>query len=282
MNKLYFIFFLLAFQWGHSQNTATNQWFKSEKIADGVYKIQDGNISNSYLVIGKKKALLIDPGTGFGDICRVVKEITKLPMEVILTHSHPDHSGGINQFPSFYIHKNDTTMLNYFQKPEIKKEFYKNLGLIRIPKDERIDSVNFVEKPKTKLIPKTSKIKLGGRTITVIFTSGHTAGSISLIDSKTKILFSGDNLGSEIWLHPADAQGIEVYEASLKTLISNQGKFNQLFPGHGQSLPLAIISELLVCAEKIQEKSIKGEKYESFAGNGVIYRVKTCGIVCKE
>lgn len=62
---------------------------------------------NSQLIIGKEKALLIDTGMpkeGFADY---VKSITSLPVMVVNSHGHFDHTGNNNQFDEIHIHPAD-------------------------------------------------------------------------------------------------------------------------------------------------------------------------------
>jgi len=73
-------------------------------IADKTWLISDYYLDNYYLAVGDKKAALIDTGCGIGNVLdevRVgnvldeVREITDLPVEVLLTHGHLDHCGGM-------------------------------------------------------------------------------------------------------------------------------------------------------------------------------------------
>lgn len=95
------------------------------KIGDGVYKICDKGTPglkggglvgvDIYLICGKKKALMVDLGNNYmdgykGDLITprenakaeffnvVNKLIGKLPLEVAVTHMHPDHSGMTKAF----------------------------------------------------------------------------------------------------------------------------------------------------------------------------------------
>jgi len=95
------------------------------KIGDGIYKICDKGTPglkggglvgvDIYLICGKKKALMVDLGNNYmdgykGDLITprenakeeffnvVNKLIGKLPLEVAVTHMHPDHSGMTKAF----------------------------------------------------------------------------------------------------------------------------------------------------------------------------------------
>ncbi|UCG85781.1 MAG: MBL fold metallo-hydrolase [Gemmatimonadota bacterium] len=42
--------------------------------------------------------MLIDAGTGVGNIRQAVERLTDLPVSVVLTHEHHDHIGGAYRF----------------------------------------------------------------------------------------------------------------------------------------------------------------------------------------
>src|SRR6187551_425539 len=67
-------------------------WFMTKKLNDNVWRISDGDIDNVYLITGRDSAMLIDTGLGFADLKRFVRTITTLPLIVVNTHSHPDHT----------------------------------------------------------------------------------------------------------------------------------------------------------------------------------------------
>lgn len=82
--------------------------YKAEQIAPGTYRIDEAGAVNCYLLEGNKKALLIDTGIGIGCIREETEKLTNLPAEVVLTHAHCDHAGGIGWFDHYYVHQSDT------------------------------------------------------------------------------------------------------------------------------------------------------------------------------
>jgi hydroxyacylglutathione hydrolase len=121
-----------------------------------------------YLVEGSSKAVLIDAGTKIADLDKIVASITKKPVMLVATHAHPDHTGSaINYFPELFLNPGDA-----------ESQFVKHYtGKLKELKDgERID--------------------LGGRTLQVLFTPGHTPGSTTFLDAAAGYGFSGDSFGS--------------------------------------------------------------------------------------
>jgi glyoxylase-like metal-dependent hydrolase (beta-lactamase superfamily II) len=81
------------------------------EIAKDTYAINEYGMSAMFLLIGSERAMLIDTGCGTLDIKAIVKELTDKPYDVVITHSHGDHIGGVPQFEEVYIHKNDMDTL---------------------------------------------------------------------------------------------------------------------------------------------------------------------------
>src|SRR3989337_1502948 len=113
-------------------------WFQLEKINANVWRIADGDIDNIYLVQGRDSALLIDNGTGAANLRDYLKSITSLPLIVVNTHAHPDHTGSINQFDKIHAHPDDFQMIRFFSTKEMRASLAVTMGLHRVP-----DSLKF-------------------------------------------------------------------------------------------------------------------------------------------
>ncbi len=67
-----------------------------------IYEPHQAEETISYLILGKKMALLFDTGMGISDIRKVTGELTQLPIVVLNSHTHNDHVGGNWQFDTVY------------------------------------------------------------------------------------------------------------------------------------------------------------------------------------
>lgn len=76
----------------------SERWFTVTRISESVWRIDDHGRDNIYLVEGSEKALLIDTGTGVGDLKGLAASLTDRPVLVVNTHAHPDHCAGNHQF----------------------------------------------------------------------------------------------------------------------------------------------------------------------------------------
>jgi hydroxyacylglutathione hydrolase len=179
-------------------------WFKVQALAEGVWRIDDHGGDNVYLVAGNDKALLIDTGTGTGDLAACVRQITTLPVTVVNTHGHPDHVGGNFQFDAISAHPADFEMIVRFSSRENRADLAPvNAGHV---------------------------FDLGGRRLEVIETPGHTKGSICLLDAAHKRLFTGDNDNTLVWLFLQDCLPIEAYLGTLQNLQRRGSEYDPARP----------------------------------------------------
>ena len=72
-------------------------WFTVDQIDSATFAVSEwGHWEevHAYLVVGSERAALIDTGTGIDSIKQVVDQLTRLPVVVLTTHAHWDHTGG--------------------------------------------------------------------------------------------------------------------------------------------------------------------------------------------
>jgi glyoxylase-like metal-dependent hydrolase (beta-lactamase superfamily II) len=97
----------------------------------------------------------------------------------------------------------------------------------------------------------SDKIELGGRTLQVIGTPGHTPDAIALLDEKNGLLFTGDTfyLGP-IYLYRPETD-LDAYVASVHKLAAMAPRLQLLLPAH--NTPVADPSYLLKVVTAMQQ-----------------------------
>lgn len=177
--------------------------------------------TNCYLIgdEGTKLGAIIDPGD---ESARIWKEVQALGLDIqfiLLTHGHYDHTTGVNgilqlRHVPVYIHKADV-----------------------VEPGARAGGLQFTPVPQMKYYDEGDRLPLGGLTIEVMHTPGHSKGSVTL--KIGDVLFTGDTLfrdscGRTDFYGGSYPQMLQ----SLKRLHDLPGDY-EVYPGHEASTTLS-------------------------------------------
>lgn len=145
---------------------------------------------NSLLVKGTEKSVIIDPSLG------VVERKDRLPEVdlIMLSHIHEDHVAGVHLFPNApcVCHEADALGLRdlggmmeiYGFEGEFRKEFEQTV----------LNEFHYVSRPEVETFVDGATFDLGGVTIKVIHTPGHTRGHCCFLVewADGKLVYLGD------------------------------------------------------------------------------------------
>ena len=201
------------------------------EIAPDTYAINEFGLNAMFLCVGSERALLIDTGTGVCDLKAEVAKLTDKPYDVVLTHGHVDHAGGMGAFEKVYIHEKDVQMVKDITV-ERRKDYADTLGKMNGYNvyDYSTDMVKAWDSyPEFVLIDEGYVFELGDRSLEVFFAPGHTPGSITLLDRKNRIHFSGDACNGNTLCLGASITTLYHTAEKLKAL---EPYFDQDFNGH--------------------------------------------------
>ena len=223
-----------------NQPAVAKNGFAMEGLGNGIYVHHGehldidtgytGDICNISFVVGSKGVAVIDTGGSLkvGKLLRAeIKKITDKPiLYVINTHVHPDHIFGNAAFlldkPKFIGHE------KLEQAMFTRKDGYDKLNARFLGADAKGTDIV----APTLAIKSVETLDLGDRQLKVIaHPNAHTNTDVTVEDSKTQTLFTGDLLFIERTpVIEGDIKGLIAELDNLKTY-----PFKQLVPGHGST-----------------------------------------------
>lgn len=196
-----------------------------------------------YLVMGPEKAMLIDTAFGLGDLKGLCDAITGgKELIVVNTHDHFDHAYGNCRFDRVYCHE---YLVPYIANQHVHMWDY----LFDAWGDNIWLEFDRADLPKFKTyeivgVPDGYTFDLGGGyQIELIHTGGHAAGHAAYLDKTNRILFTGDNICSDVSgcgaMGRPRASGphsectmLSFYRDRVAYLAERIGEYDYIFPQH--------------------------------------------------
>ena len=214
---------------------AESRFFTAWDLFDNVIAIEGMGTEMSYLVLGEKRAVLIDGMTGVGSLRSFVRELTDIPVRLVVTHGHLDHFGGAFEYGECFIHPDDIALA--MSELQADEETRLNFCLMESPfANRRIVPVLSDVVPqcavRTYPIHEGDVFDLGGTELEVISVPGHTFGSVVLLDRNNRAVYSGDACNQNTPLDLPGSASIEEYLAALKHFKTFQQEFDAMYCGH--------------------------------------------------
>ena len=202
--------------------------FETVEIYPWLYRIEDKLDVYFYLLVGTEKALLFDTGFGYGDIKNEIRNITDLPLTVILGHGHIDHANGAYQFEEVFMSAKDQAVFDHHTSP-LYRDNVKEMGRLAGMQPQCNDWVNQKALKITDIDPGTVK-NLGGLSAEIIEMAGHTQGSIGIYVPEKKLLLTSDAINSHLWLFLDESGKRSEYLAMVDSVLDLD--FDEFFHAH--------------------------------------------------
>lgn len=172
------------------------RYYGYQKIHERFYRIMAFGSHCCELILGDRQAALLDTGLGLGNLPGIVREITQLPLIILNTHSHVDHAAGNALFDvPGYMGAEDIETYDYacgtWHRENTLKRHALELPLLL---SEGFDPQEYVNRRKPELRPcsEGDQFDLGGVTLAVYETPGHSLGGRSYYWKEYHYLFTGD------------------------------------------------------------------------------------------
>jgi glyoxylase-like metal-dependent hydrolase (beta-lactamase superfamily II)/8-oxo-dGTP pyrophosphatase MutT (NUDIX family) len=219
--------------------------------------------TNCYLIYTSREILLIDPGSPYEDeqqaLASCIDDLIaedRSVREIVLTHMHPDHVGGVN---ALRTHLGDDTKVAAHR-------------LTAEPLAESIRVDRLIEDDEIITLAGSPEIKLNA-----MHTPGHARGHLCFYEERTGALISGDNivgLGS-VLIDPPEGN-MSDYFNSLERMRA-LGNLSVMFGGHGPAIgnPYAKIEEYIKHRLEREQKILQAVREGAPSPKEIVARVYT-------
>ncbi len=286
----------------------TTGWFRVREVAEGIWLLAEPPFTSSYLIRGRNRAILFDTGLGFRDIRDPVGRLVDVPVLVVNSHHHFDHVGSNHGFEDIAIHEAGADALRAGPPEEWLRDFargvrsaleqfavYRELddGFFRLllpeniaaPLPDSFDLDAWTVRPSvpSRLLRDGEVIDLGGRSVTVVHTPGHTTDSICLFDPRTGSLLAGDTVShAPIYTHLPTGDVGDLLRSAERLASEYGGGTRAIFVHH--VLRYEVKPDLLrdiaeACTAILDGSAEPGLGFDLFGRRVVLYRFPRTGIV---
>ena len=261
--------------WKRFVQVDTNHaWFDVFETTPETYALyESGQFEEviSYLVIGEEKAALVDTGNGIGDIHGLIEELTDLPIIVVNTHAHADHTGGNWAFDEVALYDHPWARNRLRGRTHEEMGNFLGDGMVWKPLPNGFNPATYHSKPfkVTHWLKEGDKIDLGGKELEIIHTPGHTPDSVSLLEKREHLLFTGDIFyQAPIYIYSLDSD-INEFISSFRKMV--KADYDWAMPAHNEALvEKKVVESVLTAIESI--KAGKAGTFKPGIANGIKVR----------
>ncbi len=249
-----------------------NNWFTIDELDSSTFGISEYGQwmkIHSYLFVGTETAILVDTGLGVGNIRTIVESLTNLPVKVITTHAHWDHTGGHPLFDWYSAHT--------LEREWIEKSFDRDPKeiadwLVKVPFTQEaplefdIEQFRPFQGKVENLHSDGDVFDIGGRQLKIIHTPGHSPGHVSIYEEERGYLATADLLYQGVLLGGLQYSNPANYRDSLLRL-KTLPHIQKLLPGHGRlDIKIDLLDEAVDAFNNLAEKGLlkKGSGLHGF------------------
>ena len=158
-------------------------------------------VTSAYLLPASEPALIeTGPTTSVGAVHKGLRSLDLGPEDlahIVVTHIHLDHAGGVGRlatsFPSAIVWVHERGAPHLVDPSKLVSSAARVYGEERMA--DLFGPVDPVPDARVRAVSEGDRIALGERALEVLYTPGHASHHVSLIDSETGALFTGDALG---------------------------------------------------------------------------------------
>lgn len=217
-------------------------WGRLEEVADGVWALvstplQDGlTLCNGGIVRGRDGVAIVEAFASDGGAVWMAEQARELtgrwPDQVVVTHYHSDHVGGLPGFAS--AGDGTGSMVSESRMTAVTRDLTLEWAVVA----EAAELLAALERVTVVPGDAETRLDLGGRVLRIVPRSGHTASDVTVELDDPSVVFCGDLVWHRFFPNFVDARPAEL-GASVRALTRHRDTI--YVPGHG---PLADSGEL--------------------------------------
>lgn len=179
---------------------------------------------NCYFVYNDDSLLIIDPGNDFNTIKSMITNIGRTPVAILLTHTHYDHIGALEEVRQFY---DIPVYVSPLEQAWLSSPMDNLSGAVR-----HDDIPDIIANP-AEFEFETTTYTIGGMTFEVRATPGHSQGSVSFIFHDDRFVITGDALfKGSIGRTDLPTGNMTQLLTSIQTQLFTLPKDYVAYPGH--------------------------------------------------
>jgi glyoxylase-like metal-dependent hydrolase (beta-lactamase superfamily II) len=234
------------------------------QVADGIYAViskpfggDRTTLANGGLIVGKKAVLAIEgfyTPQGATWLAGKAKELTgRWPTHVVVTHYHADHANGVAGYLTSTDH------------PELRSTDITRSLVLERNKPEDAARTSALQAEVILSATEPSEIDLGGRTVHIAPTLGHTDSDLTLEVMDPHVLFCGDLFWNHLFPNYVDAIPTKLKVAGRALRRSNETVF---VPGHGARATAADLESYLSMIDEVEHAAREAHGAGKTAADG--------------
>lgn len=206
-----------------------SQLISAEKIEERLWRLVDPMGFLAHVVVGTQRVALVDTMVGIGDVRAAVEELAGgLPVDVLLTHRHPDHVGGAYRFDEVMMSAEED---GHWDEAERHAAEHRAAG---VEDDAGLATAPWAfdegSRPHVTHIAEGDELDLGGLTLCCVALPGHTVGSVGYLCPELGVLLSGDAVTPIMCLCFDESLPVSTWRETLEKMAGLP--FERFYTGH--------------------------------------------------